>query len=68
MEDKLAREISNNRAQAVVEYLIAQGVKAKRISAHGYGRFKPLKDCREGGCTTEEDLANRLVDMKIKEI
>jgi peptidoglycan-associated lipoprotein len=68
LEDKLAKEIGLNRATAVVEYLMAQGVKQKRITAHSYGRFKPLKDCREGGCTPEEDLQNRRIDIKIKEL
>jgi outer membrane protein OmpA-like peptidoglycan-associated protein len=67
-DDKLAKTISVNRAQAIVTYIISQGIKDKRITANGLGRSRPIKDCREGGCTPEEDRVNRRVELKIKDL
>jgi outer membrane protein OmpA-like peptidoglycan-associated protein len=66
--DKMAKMISTKRAEEMVEYLKKQGVKEKRIIPHGFGRMRPLKDCTTGGCKPEEDLLNRRVEVKIKEI
>lgn len=66
--DKLAKLISTKRADALVEYIKGQGIKAKRIIPHGYGRIKPLKDCTNGGCTPEEDLLNRRVEVRFKKV
>lgn len=66
--DKMAKMISTKRAEEMVEYLKSQGVKEKRLIPHGYGRIKPLKDCTAGGCTPEEDLLNRRVEVKVKEL
>ena len=66
--DKLAKLISTKRAEAMVQYLVSQGIKEKRVIPHGYGRIRPLKDCAAGGCTPEEDLLNRRVEVKVKEL
>ncbi len=66
--DKLAKSISTQRAEEIVTYLKSQGIKQKRLLAHGYGRIRPLKDCVAGGCSTEEDLLNRRVEVKIKKL
>ena len=63
--DKMAKGISTKRAERIVTHLVAQGIKAKRVTAKGYGRMRPLKDCAAGGCTPEEDLLNRRVEVKI---
>jgi outer membrane protein OmpA-like peptidoglycan-associated protein len=34
--------LSQGRSEAVVDYVISQGVDAYRLSAHGYGESKPL--------------------------
>lgn len=41
-EDNL--KLSNARAKAVVEYLIAKGIRADRLVAKGYGETKPKYD------------------------
>jgi outer membrane protein OmpA-like peptidoglycan-associated protein len=66
--DKLAKSISTQRAEEIVAYLKSQGIKEKRLLAHGYGRIRPLKDCATGGCKPEEDLLNRRVEVKIKKL
>jgi outer membrane protein OmpA-like peptidoglycan-associated protein/tetratricopeptide (TPR) repeat protein len=66
--DQLAKTISTKRAEEMVTYLKSQGVKEKQVIPHGYGRMRPLKDCTAGGCKPEEDLLNRRVEVKIKEM
>ncbi len=66
--DKMAKLISTKRAEEIVAYLKSKGIKEKRLVPHGYGRIRPLKDCAAGGCNPEEDLLNRRVEVKIKEL
>jgi outer membrane protein OmpA-like peptidoglycan-associated protein len=65
LDDARAKQISIKRAESVVSYLVSQGINAKRISAQGFGRSRPLKDCRNGDCNAEEDKKNRRIDVKI---
>jgi outer membrane protein OmpA-like peptidoglycan-associated protein len=65
LDDGRAKQISTVRADNVVKYLVSQGVNLKRISAQGFGRSHPLKNCQNGGCTPEEDEKNRRMDIKI---
>lgn len=66
--DKMAKLISTKRAEELVAYLKSKGIKEKRLVPHGYGRIRPLKDCAAGGCKPEEDLLNRRVEVKVKEL
>jgi outer membrane protein OmpA-like peptidoglycan-associated protein/tetratricopeptide (TPR) repeat protein len=68
LDDARAKQISTKRAESVVSYLVSQGINAKRISAQGFGRSRPLKDCRNGDCKPEEDEKNRRIDVKINGI
>ncbi|MFZ9387083.1 MAG: OmpA family protein, partial [Chitinophagaceae bacterium] len=53
--------LSNNRAKAVVDYLVSRNIPAQRLSAKGYGETRPLADNR-----TEEGRAlNRRTEMKV---
>lgn len=58
-EDNL--KLSNNRAKAVVQYLIGKGVDAKRLSSKGWGETKPVAD----NSTDEGRAANRRTEMKV---
>jgi outer membrane protein OmpA-like peptidoglycan-associated protein len=42
--------LSQGRSEAVVNYVISQGVDSYRLSAHGYGEAKPIdtNDSDEG--------------------
>jgi outer membrane protein OmpA-like peptidoglycan-associated protein len=68
LDDARAKQISIGRAESVVSYLVSQGINAKRISSQGFGRSRPLKDCRNGDCKPEEDEKNRRIDVKINGI
>jgi peptidoglycan-associated lipoprotein len=45
--------LSQKRADAVREYLIAQGIAADRVRAKGYGRDRLVGDCAELECKAQ---------------
>lgn len=45
--------LSQRRADAVMAYLVAQGVPAQRLWAKGYARERPVRDCNEIECTAQ---------------
>ncbi|HZK68364.1 MAG TPA: OmpA family protein [Paludibacter sp.] len=60
----LARDnivISEERAQTVVEYLVAKGVNATRMTSHGYGETLPIADNN----TAEGRSLNRRVEFVV---
>ena len=53
--------LSNNRAKAVVNYLVSKNISPQRLTAKGYGETKPLADNK-----TEDGRAlNRRTQMKV---
>jgi len=54
-------QLSKKRALAVVNYFIAQGVNAERMTATGYGFSKPVAS----NSTAKGRAQNRRVDLKI---
>ncbi|WP_201313218.1 OmpA family protein [Dyella sp. EPa41] len=42
------QQLSDRRAQAVKDYLVARGTTGSLITARGYGEADPVKDCRDG--------------------
>lgn len=54
-------KLSNNRANAVIQYLIGKGIEAKRLSSKGWGETQPLADnASEAG-----RAQNRRTEMKV---
>jgi OmpA-OmpF porin, OOP family len=41
-DDAYNESLSQGRSQAVVDYLISQGIDSSRLTAHGYGEGKPI--------------------------
>ncbi len=61
--------LSQKRAQSAVDYLIKKGIKAKRISAKGYGETKIKNRCTDGvACTPENHQVNRRTEIKVMNI
>lgn len=59
--DEYNQKLSQGRTQAVVDYLVSQGISARRLVAMGYGESKPV-DTNE----TEEGRAkNRRVEFTV---
>lgn len=53
-------DLTNRRAQAVLEYLVSKGINATKLTAKGYGKSQPIatNDTAEGRAT------NRRVELK----
>jgi outer membrane protein OmpA-like peptidoglycan-associated protein len=63
------QQLSEKRAEAVRDYLVAQGASADKIEVYGYGKTLPLKSCRDekGRRAKIECLApNRRVQIEVQ--
>ncbi len=63
-------KLSQNRADAVVTYLVQHGIKNNRLHGTGYGESKPVNKCECEGkhvvpCTEEQHQMNRRTEVKI---
>ncbi len=64
--DTYNMNLSQNRAQAAVNYLIKRGVQAHRIVAVGYGESRLTNHCVNGAnCSDTEHQQNRRTEIKI---
>ena len=60
------QDLSQRRAQAVVNYLVARGIKSSRLVARGYGEEKLVNQCSDGvQCTEEEHAKNRRTEFRV---
>jgi hypothetical protein len=60
------QDLSQRRANGVVEYLVTKGVDRKRLIPVGYGESEPRNRCTDGvNCTEQEHARNRRTEMKI---
>ncbi|HNP33889.1 MAG TPA: OmpA family protein [Flavobacterium sp.] len=58
--------LSQNRANAAVDYLVSQGIDRSRLKGVGYGETKLLNECADGvNCTEEQHQLNRRTEMKV---
>lgn len=60
--DAFNKDLSEKRAKAVYDYMIAKGLKINSVSYVGYGEANPVAD----NSTKEGRVANRRVEFKIK--
>lgn len=59
-------ELSQRRAQSVVNYLIEQKIDPARLTAKGYGETRLLNRCKDGvKCSEEEHQRNRRTEFRI---
>lgn len=59
--DKINDPLSNDRANAVREYLISKGISASRLSSQGFGSKKPIDDNK----TAAGRANNRRTEIKL---
>ena len=61
--------LSQKRAKAAVDYMIAKGIAKTRLKAVGYGESRLLNHCKSDvPCSEEEHAINRRTEFKIVEI
>jgi hypothetical protein len=59
-------DLSQRRAQSVVDYLISQKIDPARLGAKGYGETRLLNKCKDGvKCSEEEHQRNRRTEFRI---
>ena len=59
-------KLSQERAQAVKNYLTTKGINAGRLTARGYGETKLINKCSNGvNCTEEEHQLNRRTEFTV---
>lgn len=60
------KTLSQERANAAVDYLVSKGIARKRMSAHGYGETKIKNKCKDGvNCSEAQHQENRRTEVKI---
>lgn len=64
--DDYNKTLSQNRANAAVDYLASKGVDKSRLKPVGYGETKLLNNCSNGiDCTDQQHQTNRRTEMKV---
>ena len=64
--DDYNMKLSQQRAQAAVQYLVHKGIDPSRLQAKGYGETRPVNGCVNGmACTEAQHQANRRTEIKI---
>lgn len=60
------KELSTQRAKAVVDYLASKGISRNRMQASGYGESMLVNNCTDGViCTENEHQRNRRTEFKV---
>lgn len=58
--------LSQNRANAAVDYLVSQGISRSRLSGVGYGETRLLNECADNvDCPEWKHQLNRRTEMKV---
>ncbi len=64
--DEYNMTLSQKRAKAAVDYIVARGVPASRLQSVGYGESKLINRCKNGvECNDEEHAKNRRTEFKV---
>lgn len=64
--DEYNMDLSQKRANAVVDYLVSKGVEKKRLTAKGFGETQLTNKCANGvDCSDEEHRQNRRTLFKL---
>lgn len=63
--DGYNQQLSQDRADSAVQYIIERGISPGRLTARGYGETDPADDCVCARCTEEEHQRNRRTSFRI---
>jgi tetratricopeptide (TPR) repeat protein len=61
-------KLSNDRANAVVKYLVEKGIPAKRLEYKGFGSSMPHVKCECANCTEYQHYQNRILEFKVLQL
>lgn len=60
------QDLSQRRAQSVVDYLVSKGIAKKRLVANGYGETKLKNGCVDGTeCSEDQHAQNRRTEFRV---
>lgn len=60
------QDLSQRRAQSVVNYLVSKGINRSRMIPRGYGESKLVNRCKDGvSCSEAEHQANRRTEFRV---
>lgn len=64
--DEYNMELSQKRANTVVDYIVNKGIAKKRLTAKGFGETQLINRCANGvDCSDEEHRQNRRTVFKL---
>lgn len=64
--DSYNQTLSQNRANAAVDYIVSQGILRNRLTGKGYGETKLLNKCADNvECSEAQHQINRRTEMKV---
>lgn len=64
--DDYNKKLSQNRANAAVDYVVSRGIQRNRLTGIGYGESRLLNRCSNGvECTETEHQLNRRTEVKV---
>lgn len=64
--DEYNMRLSQNRANAAVDYVVSKGISRSRITGIGYGESRLLNHCRDGvSCSEAEHQVNRRTAFRV---
>lgn len=64
--DEYNMDLSQRRAQSVVDYLVSKGIRTNRLVAKGYGESRLKEPCPNGSdCTEEQHAKNRRTEFRV---
>ncbi|WP_187328735.1 OmpA family protein [Echinicola rosea] len=61
------KELSEERAGTVAQYLIDRGINKGRLDYSGLGESSPVEDCKDIPCSEEIHQLNRRTEIKVKQ-
>ena len=65
-DEEYNKDLSQKRAQSVVDFLIAKGIEADRIRAVGYGESNLIEKCDCEACSDDQHQNNRRTTFELK--
>lgn len=64
--DKYNMDLSQRRAQSVVDYLVSKGISSNRLIAKGFGETRLKEPCPNGvKCTEDQHAKNRRTEFRV---